>query len=468
MSSSLPVTNPRTGQVDHHLHPPEQTTLKRYAHDLRQAQQEWQALGFDGRAKVLQTWSGRIRNNEALLSALFADTGRWNESRLEVQGAVSLIERIRNHTDVVSAPPPQPSALPFIEKHSTWGPYPLVGVLSPWNFPLLLGLIDTAAALMAGCAVLVKPSEITPRFIAPLQATWDALDAPSVLRIIEGAGPTGTALVDQVDLVCLTGSVATGKKVATQCSQRMIPSYLELGGKDPAIVTATANLNDAARALLWGSVVNAGQSCLSIERIFVETAVAEAFTQRLVTCAQAVGLAYPDPKSSGLGPIIAPRQVEIIEAHLEDAFQRGAIALTGGQIERLGGGVYLRPTVLTRVTPDMRIMREETFGPIMPIMSVPTTDEAIRHANDTEFGLSAAVFAEDLNKARAIAERLEAGAVSINDAGLTAFVHDADKSAFKASGLGPSRMGQSAVVRFLRPRAFLTRRSPDPDPWWFD
>jgi acyl-CoA reductase-like NAD-dependent aldehyde dehydrogenase len=307
------------------------------------------------------------------------------------------------------------------------------------HFPLLLSTIDAIPALLAGCAVIIKPSEIAPRFIKPLMTAVNNVPIlKDILTFVEGDGVTGAELVENVDLICFTGSVETGKKVAQAAATCFIPAFLELGGKDPAIVLPSANLDLATSGILWGSVVNTGQSCLSIERIYVAESIFEQFVKELVQKSQSLQLAYPDLESGEIGPIIASRQAVIIQEHLQDAVEKGAVVHCGGEVEKLGGGWWCRPMVLTEVNDTMKVMTEETFGPIMPIMPFSSVESAISLANDTIYGLSAAVFAETEAEAEAIGigRHIDAGAISINDAGLTAMMHEGEKNAFKLSGLG--------------------------------
>jgi succinate-semialdehyde dehydrogenase / glutarate-semialdehyde dehydrogenase len=321
---------------------------------------------------------------------------------------------------------------------------------------------------LSGCAVIVKPSEIAPRFIHPLLGTLNEVPKlRDVFTLIEGAGDTGATLIEHVDLVCFTGSVKTGRQVAEAAAKQFIPAFLELGGKDPAIVLESADLDLATSAILWGAVVNTGQSCLSIERIYVADVIAKPFTEQLVSKATQLKLAYPTVNSGDIGPIIAERQATIIADQLQDAIEKGAIVHCGGKIETLDGGLWCYPTVLTNVNHTMKIMTEETFGPIMPIMAFTSVEEAIQLANDTLYGLSAAVFAGSQAEALAVGDRIQAGAISINDAALTALIHEGEKNAFNYSGMGGSRMGASALKRFMRKKAYLIKTKPIVDPWWF-
>jgi acyl-CoA reductase-like NAD-dependent aldehyde dehydrogenase len=333
----------------------------------------------------------------------------------------------------------------------------------------LLSTIDTIPALLAGCAVIVKPSEIAPRFIQPFLETIASVPRlRDVLAYVEGAGDTGAALIEHVDLVCFTGSVATGRKVAEAAARQFIPTFLELGGKDPAIALASADLELATSAILWGSVVSTGQSCLSIERIYVAETIFDNFVEKLVEKAQHLQLAYPSLEDGEIGPIIAERQADIIAEHLRDAVEKGAVVRCGGLIEELDGGLWCRPTVLTDVNHSMKVMTEETFGPIMPVMPFSTVEEAIALANDSIYGLSAAVFAGSQAEALEVGRHIDAGAININDAGLTAIMHEAEKNAFKFSGMGGSRMGPAALKRFMRKKAFLIKTNSILDPWWFN
>ncbi|MEH1766860.1 aldehyde dehydrogenase family protein [Nostoc sp.] len=469
MTKPIEVRNPRTGKFDYVIIPPPPRLVVQQCKRTRRAQVRWQQLGLEGRIEALQQWkqailSGRDRLTEALVN----DTGRLSTSVLEIDSFLSSVDRWCRLAPELLQESAKNTAIPFIALQQASVPYPLVGVISPWNFPLLLSTIDTIPALLAGCAVIVKPSEITPRFVAPLMTALNTVPKlHDVLTFVEGAGATGSTLIENVDLVCFTGSVATGRKVAQAAAKQFIPAFLELGGKDPAIVLESANLELATSAILWGSVVNAGQSCLSIERIYVANSIFEKFYHQLVAKAHRLQLAYPTVESGEIGPIIAEKQAAIISDHLLDAVEKGAVIHSGGVIEDLGGGWWCRPTVLTQVNHSMKVMTEETFGPIMPVMPFSTVEQAVSLANDSIYGLSAAVFASEA-EALEIAHQIDAGAISINDAGLTAMMHEGEKNAFKFSGMGGSRMGAAALKRFMRKKAILIKTNTTNDPWWFE
>jgi acyl-CoA reductase-like NAD-dependent aldehyde dehydrogenase len=246
----------------------------------------------------------------------------------------------------------------------------------------------------------------------------------------------------------------------------MIPVFLELGGKDPAIVLESANLSLAAKAIAWGSTANAGQSCLSIERIYIQDKVFDSFVPLLVDEANDLLINANNIAHGEIGPIIFEKQAAIINEHLKDALEKGAQILTGStHCELINGGYYCKPTVLINVTHEMKIMTEETFGPIMPVMKFDTKEEGIELANGTIYGLSAAVFAGTIEEAMEFGKHIHGGAISINDAALTAIMHEGEKNSFKMSGIGGTRMGPSAIKRFMRQKVFIIKDQPIVAPW---
>jgi acyl-CoA reductase-like NAD-dependent aldehyde dehydrogenase len=397
------------------------------------------------------------------------DTGRVAESHAELNLFRGTLSRwLRDAPEQLAAYDERPSAVESIKLAGQLVPYKLVGVISPWNFPFGLSVIDAIPALLAGSAVLVKPSEITPRFTEPLRATIEAVpELAKVLRYVRGDGRVGAAMIERVDMVVFTGSVATGRKVGEAAARNFIPAFLELGGKDPAIVLPGADLDRASSALVWGSTANAGQACQSIERIYVQRALHDDFVARLAEKLRRLKLAFPGPGDGEIGPVIFERQIETLRAQLEDAKAKGAVAVTGGELQMHGGGTYLPPTLLTKVDHTMQVMTEETFGPILPVMAFDTVEQAVSLANDSLFGLSAAVFAGSEEEAETVARRLDAGAVSINDSTLTAVVADGEKMSFKLSGLGGSRMGPTSIRRFLRQKLLIKSRGTGAQPWWY-
>jgi acyl-CoA reductase-like NAD-dependent aldehyde dehydrogenase len=313
--------------------------------------------------------------------------------------------------------------------------------------------------------VLLKPSEVTPRVIEALfQTVREVPELAAVFDYATGAGDVGQAVISEADAICFTGSVPTGRKVAVACAERLIPCFLELGGKDPAIVTETADLERSATAVLRGAVYATGQVCYSVERVYVHESVHDAFIALLVEKARAVRLNADNPRAGHIGPFTFAPQADIVMRHLEDARARGARVLTGGEVEEIGGGLYMHPTVLTGVTHDMLIMQEETFGPTIPVMAYRDTEEAIALANDTQFGLTASVIAGSEEEALAIGKRLNAGGIFLQDTFLTfAKLRTFGSDSFGNSGLGGARIGPESIKRFLRRKSLMIQHGPVAD-----
>lgn len=459
MARTLDIRNPRTGANDYTIAPPTLEALETRCKELRSAQPTWLALGIDGRAKAMLDLCDAVdRHYHSILEALCADTGRHEMSVAEIEGLKG-ITRMRCATAAEAlAEASGISSDPTLRFRQQYVPYELVGIVSPWNYPLILCMIDAITALLAGSAVVIKPSEVTPRFIAPFRkAIAEVEHLRDVLDLFEGDGETGAAVVDLTDTLVFTGSVATGRKVQQRAASQFKTVFLELGGSDPAVVLDSAEPDFAAEIIVRGSVENSGQLCCAIERVYVQRDVYDAFCARVVERMQALKMNMDDIKSGELGPVIFARQAEILRDQLADALAKGAKVLTGGKIVEHGGGLWCDPTVLVNVTQDMAIMRDETFGPIVPIMAFDTEEEAIRLANDTEFGLSAAVIGEE-ESAVAVGSRINAGGLWINDFDTMGGVGArAEKTAFGCSGLGGTRYGFGGFGRFLRKKAIVIR-----------
>jgi acyl-CoA reductase-like NAD-dependent aldehyde dehydrogenase len=303
---------------------------------------------------------------------------------------------------------------------------------------------------------VLKPSEHTPLTSLLLAEGLAAAGLPDgVFAVATGAGPTAEALVDRVDMVQFTGSTETGRKVAVRAAQRLIPASLELGGKDPMLVLADADLERAANAAVYYAMQNAGQTCISVERVYVEDAVHDEFARRVAEKARALRQGDPrgGPGTVDVGAMTTPEQLDVVEEHVRDAVARGASVLAGGASH----GPYFAPTVLTGVDHTMRAMREETFGPTLPIMRVRDEEEAIRLANDSDYGLAASVFTGDARRGERIARRLRAGAVTVNDALVNYQALALPMGGWKASGLG-SRHGAGGIRKFCAEQAILVSR----------
>ncbi|HWK41833.1 MAG TPA: aldehyde dehydrogenase family protein [Croceibacterium sp.] len=465
----LDVRNPRSGEADFRLEVSSAEEVAIKAARLRQNQRAWAAMPLAARCGVMARWLGEVKARALEIGeADAADTGGCHTSYL--QGFITLgniggwLEDAPNALSAYEVSGTS-AVMPTVEVQSQLVPYALVGVISPWNAPLMLALLDAVPALFAGSAVLLKPSEVTPRVIEKLFETVRAVpELAAVFDYVTGDGAVGQQVIGQADLICFTGSVPTGRKVAVACAERLIPCFLELGGKDPAIVTATADLERAATAVLRGAVYATGQVCYSTERVYVHESVYDAFVKLLVEKVQAVRLNADNPRAGHIGPFTFAPQAEIVKRHLDDAVMKGATVLTGGVVEDIGGGLYMRPTVLTGVTHDMLIMRDETFGPCIPVMAYADVDDAVRLANDTQFGLTASVLAGSEEEALAIGRRVNAGAVFLQDTFLTfGKMRTIGTHSFGFSGLGGSRTGLESILRFVRRKALMTQHGPVAD-----
>ncbi|MDC0188738.1 aldehyde dehydrogenase family protein [Gammaproteobacteria bacterium] len=456
---TIDARNPRTGELDYSFEVTPTSEIENTANELRANQPKWAALTVDERADILREWARIVSKSSDLLEALVTDTGRYFIATAEIENLAKSIEGWHMiGRQVFAEQEPIQSSHPSVIYNHQYKPFEVVGIVGPWNFPFLISLIDLLPALMAGSAAITKPSEITPRFIKPLQETLEQVpELHAVCRYIEGDGQTGQDLINNVDAVCFTGSVKTGKLVYESGAKNFIPVYAELGGKDPVIVTENAEPKESAKIILRASVQATGQACQSIERVYAHESIAEELTKELTRLADEVQLNYPNIREGHIGPLIFDQQAAIIESHISDAIDKGASVLTGGSIENHGGGKWIRPTVIRDVDHSMKVMTDETFGPIIPVMSYSDISEAIHLANDTRYGLSAAVLAGSTEEANEIAQQIDAGAVTIQDCGATTYVFDGEKNWFKYSGIGASRMGEMGMLRFFRKKVLYTQ-----------
>ena len=468
-AATMEVRNPRTGQNDHRIKVASRDDVASIAARLRENQRGWEAMGVAGRCGVMARWLGAVKARAGDIGQADAvDTGGCHTSYL--QGFITManiggwLEDAPRAFESLKWEGSSPT-MPTVELESQVVAFPLTGVISPWNAPLMLAMLDAIPALFAGSAVLLKPSEVTPRVIETLfETVRDVPELAGVFDYVTGPGDVGQAVIAQADTICFTGSVPTGRKVAVACAERLIPCNLELGGKDPCIVTQTADLDRAATAVLRGAVYATGQVCYSVERVYVHESVHDAFVEKLAEKAKAVRLNTDDPRAGHIGPFTFAPQADIVARHIADAKDKGATVVTGGEIEDIDGGLYLRPTVLTGVTHEMAIMQDETFGPCIPVMAYADTEEAIRLANDTQFGLTASVIAGDAEEAKAIGRRLNAGGIFLQDTFLTfAKMRTFGTDSFGWSGYGAPRIGLESLRRFLRRKSLMTQTGPVAD-----
>lgn len=429
----------------------------------RAALPAWAALDLEQRAEALKRWRDAVLDEPGVAETLVRESGK---PRLEAEGIEILYfcELIRAMTRLAPRAFREETRHPllFLTKKTRLVRRELgvVGVVGPWNFPILNNAADAVAPLLAGNTVVLKPSEVTPLTSVLLADLWRKAGNPQdVFRVLTGRGATGAALVDLVDAVMFTGSTATGRRVAARCGERLVPCVLELGGKSPFVVLAGANLERAAEAAAWSSFVHSGQVCVRTERIFVDASVADRFESLLTSRVAALRQRAPDPVGGAahdLGSVTFARQIEVVESHIADAVAKGARVLTGGARREDLPGLFFRPTVLAGATPDMAVMREETFGPLVPVMRVSGAEEALRLANDSHLGLNATVFGPKA-EALAFARRLESGQAIVNDALVNYFVVESPLGGWKDSGLG-ARHGVEALRQWTRVEAITLGR----------
>jgi succinate-semialdehyde dehydrogenase/glutarate-semialdehyde dehydrogenase len=368
---------------------------------------------------------------------------------------------------------PQKVALPMMK----WGgrkstiefrPVGVVGIISPWNYPFSIPMGEAVIALLAGCTVVLKPSEATPlvgQVVADLFR--DAGLPEGVFQVVQGPGAIGQALIDaRPDKIVFTGGTETGRRIMAAAAKHLIPVVLELGGKDPMIVCEDANLDRAVDAAVWGCFTNSGQVCASVKRIFVHEKIADAFTEAVVRKTKALRMGNPMDPDVDVGSLTTRPQFERIEAQVESAVREGAALAAGGRARPELGGLHFEPTVFTNVSPAMRVAREEIFGPVLPILRVPDEDEAVRLANDSSFGLTASVWSRDLRRARALARRIEAGTVTVNDATYTHALCETPWGGVKDSGFGRTH-GSTGLLEFVIPFHLNVNESGFRSLWWF-
>src|SRR3954452_13771902 len=475
-TQKIDVENPATGQIVASVDVVAPERIPELVARARAAQPGWEALGFEARAQLLkrcQKWV--IDNSDRIIETIVSETGKaWGDAQLaEVSYAAAAFGFWAKNAKGYLADERVRTASPFVKGRKLivrHVPVGVVGVIGPWNYPLTNSFGDCIPALAAGNSVILKPSEITPLTSLKLAEGLKECGIPDgVFQVATGTGATGAALVDQVDMIMFTGSTATGKKVMAKAAETLTPVSLELGGKDPMIVLSDADVDRAANTALYYGMLHGGQTCISVERVYVEEPVYDAFVAKVTEKARALRQGNGGPGSADVGSMTFPPQVDIVERHVEDAKAKGAKVVVGGSRGHHDGGYWFEPTVLVDVDHTMSCMTEETFGPTLPIMKVRDQEEAIRLANDSPYGLGASVFGKDVKHAEQVARRVEAGAVCVNDALVNYSALELPMGGAKASGLG-SRHGAGGIRKFCQQQAilvtrFATKRDPHMYPY---
>jgi acyl-CoA reductase-like NAD-dependent aldehyde dehydrogenase len=467
------VTCPATGQVVGRVPVTTSVEVEAVAARLRAAQPRWQQIGVDGRARWLDKWRDWLLDHtDELLTLLQLETGKsWGDTNIEMAGVQLINYWVDNAAEFLADETVRPYGVANAAKKLTiaYEPYPLVGMITPWNGPLSVPLIDIAPALMAGCAVLSKPSEFTPLVWRMAVDGWKQIGAPDVLDAVYGFGQTGAALVDLVDCVMFTGSVNTGRRIAVAAAQRLIPCSLELGGKDAMIVCADADIDRAADGAVWGAFALTGQVCVSVERVYVEEPVYDEFVSKVVakTSQLRQGMDAEHDYSCEVGSMTTAQQLAIVSGHVDDAVNKGARVLVGGKpSDPSTQGFFYQPTVLVDVDHGMKCMSEETFGPTLPVMKVRDAAEAIEKANDSQLGLSGSVWTRDKNKAMALARQMNTGTVDINN--VLAIPFPVPMEGWNESGVGSRSGGAAGIRKFCRTKSIVAERiTMKKEPNWY-
>jgi succinate-semialdehyde dehydrogenase/glutarate-semialdehyde dehydrogenase len=449
--------NPATGEILRELECAGESDVHAAVARARSAQGDWAEIGVRKRIAVLREFQRRLHKRKSeIAEAITREAGKPVAEALTTEVLV-VLDAARFLIDnayrlLRDEPLPHGNLATKLKRgRLVHEPYGVVGIISPWNYPFSIPATETLAALVAGNAVVLKPSEFTSLVALELESLLHAAGIPKdVFQLVVGDGTTGAALIhSQIDKLVFTGSVATGKRIAVAAAERLLPVMLELGGKDPMLVLDDADVDVASSAAIWGAFVNAGQTCLSVERCYVHRTLYESFLRACAEKTKKLRVGHGLDPETDVGPMIHERQLRIVEAHVEDAVTRGARLLVGGsRLAELGPSFY-KPTVLADVTHEMRIMREETFGPVLPVAAFDSDDEAVQLANDSEFGLAACVWTHDDARGARLARRIQAGTVMVNDVVSCFGISEAPHGGVKSSGVGRAhgRFGLEEMVR---------------------
>ncbi|MFN2499250.1 MAG: aldehyde dehydrogenase family protein [Pyrinomonadaceae bacterium] len=451
------------------------TEVKAAVERAREAQPAWANLSFRERRRViLRARALLLDNSDEIAQLISRETGKPVAEALamEIVPTLDAMHYFAHAAENLLQPQKIDIGQYGLMGRSSrivFKPLGVIGIISPWNFPLATPAHEVVMALMAGNAVVLKPSELTPLIALKIGELFQRAGlAGGLLEILTGDGSTGGALVDaRVDKIMFTGSVATGKRVAEAAAQYLTPVVLELGGKDPMIVLEDADINNAARGAVWGAFANSGQACASVERCYVHESIASKFIERVVAETRTLKQGLGAEENIDVGSMTNERQLEIVEEHVSDAARRGAQILAGGKRGANRKGFFYEPTILTHVDHGMTIMRDETFGPVLPVMTFKTEAEAIELANDSVYGLTASVWTRNSAKGKRIAELIHAGTVMVNEVVYTHGIAQTPWGGIKESGYGRTH-GRMGLLELVSPQHIhVNRMSFLPDLWWF-
>lgn len=415
--------------------------LKTMLEKCQIAQNDWSEKTLRYRSKLLTKVRKEIvKNIDEIIELLALETGKTNaEAFNEIFPALEHLKFIsKEGPKYLKKEKRKPGIIKSKRGYVNYIPYGTIGIITPWNFPFFLSLLPIAESLLAGNAVIYKPSELTPLIGIKIHEIFLKVGIPDDLfQIAIGDGVTGASIVrsPKTNMINFIGSVEVGKEIATVCGEMMKPVLLELGGKDPMIVLEDANLERAANAAIWGGMTNCGQICISVERVYVVDSVADEFVKLIKKKIKYIKFG-PNKDQMDIGSLADDRQHKIVLNHINDAKGKGANISVGGEDREDLGGYFISPTIIENVNHDMEIMKSETFGPEISIMRVKDEKEAIQMANDTTYGLSASIFSKNKKRARKIAQQIQAGSVCINDVMANLLFPSLPFGGMKNSGIG--------------------------------
>jgi acyl-CoA reductase-like NAD-dependent aldehyde dehydrogenase len=468
-------TNPATGEALREFECTSEVQVHAAVSRAASAQASWAASGVRTRIAILRSFQRLLLEKKSEVAQLVTrEAGKPHVEALLTEVVVVLDAArflIDNAYRLLRDKPVPHGNLAMKTKsgHLVREPYGVIGIISPWNYPFSIPATESLAALAAGNAVVVKPSEFTSLTAIELASLLHQAGVPQeIFQVIVGDGATGTALINAaIDKLVFTGSVPTGKQIAQAAAARLLPVVLELGGKDPMLVLDDADVDIASRGAVWGAFVNAGQACLSVERCYVHRSLYTPFLEACVRHTERLRVGNGMESEIEVGPLIHQRQLRNVESQVEDARTQGARVLVGGKRLREIGSNYYAPTLLADVTREMRIMREETFGPVLPVMPFDSDDEAVRLANDSDYGLAASVWTRDRARGEALARRIQAGTVMVNDVVSCFGISEAPHGGVKASGIGRSH-GRFGLEEMVRIKYLDSDRLPGMEKvWWY-
>ncbi len=440
----IAAVNPATGERLAEFDCAGDTEVRNAVERARAAQPAWDASGVQHRIEVLRRFQQLLHAKKEQVARLITREAGKPYVESMVAEVVVVLDATRfacQQAPELLRPEPIAHGNPIMKMkagRTLRRPHGVVGIISPWNFPFSTPATEVIAALVMGNSVVLKPSELTPLSALELKSLLTSAGVPDeVFQVVIGDGLTGAALIaSSLNKLVFTGSVATGRRVAEACAQRLLPVVLELGGKDPMLVLDDADVEVAASAAVWGAFVNAGQACLSVERCYVHRTLHDRFVELCVEKTRKLKVGSGEDAATDIGPMIHERQLRIVEDQVNDAVAHGARVLAGGRRMTEIGTKFYAPTVITGVDHSMRILREETFGPVLPILPFDSEEDAIRLANDSEFGLAASIWTRDRRRGERLASRIAAGTVLVNDAVIGFGISEAPHGGIKCSGIG--------------------------------